>query len=303
MSTRIWALMLFVCTKLGAQSCCCGNVGSITGDGFNLINQPGMFVTATEDFRHFNEMKMSSMHHHMTMNADVLKQSSLSSLSFKDVFKKQYWLQVNVAYLKAMGMNSTKNGFTDLSLLGGRYFLFSERNYLSMAVGAKLPTASVADESAYNTLAVFGTGSIDPILQAMYVTIHRNMRYRADAFVRYATRNKESKTFGSFYSASASAAYSFIDAKECTDNVKQKSLSEFVLAAGITYELFSKMKMVNADVNNTGGNVVFVKVEANMQWRKNYLSLAFMQPVSQAWYGMQPSMKERVKLSITRKIK
>lgn len=302
MSTRIFALMLFVFSKIGAQSCCCGNVGSLTSDGTGLINQQGFLISLSEDFRQFGDMKMSAMHHPMAMNSDVLKQSSLSSLSIKEMFKNHNWLQINAAYLKAIGSSSITSAPTDMVLLAGRYFEITKRDYVNIGIGAKLPTAAITNDASNNAIAVFGTGSIDPILQTMYLRTNKNILFRTDGFMRYAAQNRDNKTFGSYFSLSTIAAYKFKNESVCSDTTIQNVVPQFILSAGITYELFSRMKVSKLTLSNTGGSVVFGKLEASIQLKKNYFSVAVLQPVSQAWYGMQPNMKARIKVSLTIKI-
>lgn len=189
----------------------------------------------------------------------------------------------------------TVRDFGDV-LLMGQYLVYASemslknesryRQRIYLGAGIKAPTGAFNKQLTYGITEPHfqpGTGAFDFLVTGTYFAKYKDFGFNADASYSVATTNKNEYRFANRFNTSASLFYQLA--------IDQTGLMPH---AGVYFENAGRDKQNNVEVDDSGGDVLFLTGGADIYFSDFSLNLTYQYPLKDKLNGDQAGNKFRV---------
>ncbi len=300
----ICCMLIIINNNVTAQCTCSAGSGSSSfNDNMLLASYTQQYkwrITLGSTTNWFTPIVMAhsvnGLTHHHEMEGINLASTQSLAIAYK-VAQLNEW-SINLPYtLVTTNKSNSYNGLNDVQLWYNRLMQLHNLQ-LKLGLGVELPANLTP--TVVGSQVVLSSASTDPMASISASYMSNKWLVKLNTMAKYTTYNTQDYNLGSYSTQSIMLGYKFNKNTNYNlpiDSVKTKT--NWLALAGVNNDYFSKQKLLNTTVANTGGNMLLGNIGISML--RNYYSLSIqgVYPLYQKWTGNQQRIAKSIKLTLS----
>jgi len=226
----------------------------------------------------------------------------IGSLGIRYGITNKITVSALLPYVSLHTNSGNDNGIGDLIMMS-TFNVYSKNNLnFALQVGIELPTGIRKNSNFDNTTVIVGSGSYDPMFGVAFSKQWDKLTLQANGIYKYTTKGFENNYYGSLSTQNLILSYRLKGEKNfCSiDTSAKKEISKLGVSifAGYYGEWLDKLKEDDVIDENSGHNLGFATLGANLFYKKWAFPLTFSIPIINKMNGNQNDAGYRLRLGI-----